>query len=173
MVNNMALSGTGVAVKPRTEISAKKKELKEDAGHTAQKLMLTWLTSYPSMFKTIDGLIEPADFTTPLYHKVAEMVFEQHKEGEVNPAKLLNQFSDAEEQKEITSLFHASLHLESLEEAKKAVLETVCRLKRDSIAWQSKNLPPTDLLGLQKIVEARKRLEDLERGRVTLHISFD
>ena len=173
MVNNMALSGTGVAVKPRTEAVSKKKEGKEDAGHTAQKLMLTWLTSYPSMFKTIDGLIEPADFTTPLYHKVAEMVFEQHKEGEVNPAKLLNRFSDAEEQKEITSLFHASLHLESEEDAKKAVLETVCRLKRDSIAWQSTNLPPTDLFGLQRIVEARKRLEDLERGRVTLHISFD
>lgn len=45
--------------------------------------------------------------------------------------------------------------------------------KRDSIAWQSTNLPPTDLFGLQRIVEARKRLEDLERGRVTLHISFD
>lgn len=173
MVNNMALSGTGVAVKPRTEAVSKKKEGKEDAGHTAQKLMLTWLSSYPSMFKTIDGLIEPADFTTPLYHKVAEIVFEQHKEGEVNPAKLLNRFSDAEEQKEITSLFHASLHLESEEDAKKAVLETVCRLKRDSIAWQSTNLPPTDLFGLQRIVEARKRLEDLERGRVMLHISFD
>ena len=173
MVNNMALSGTGVAVKPRMEAVSKKKEGKEDAGHTAQKLMLTWLSSYPSMFKTIDGLIEPADFTTPLYHKVAEIVFEQHKEGEVNPAKLLNRFSDAEEQKEITSLFHASLHLESEEDAKKAVLETVCRLKRDSIAWQSTNLPPTDLFGLQRIVEARKRLEDLERGRVTLHISFD
>ena len=78
-----------------------------------------------------------------------------------------------EEQREVTSLFHASLHLENQEDAKKAVLETVCRLKRDSIAWQSQHLAPTDLAGLQKIVEARKRLEDLERGRVTLHISFD
>lgn len=67
----------------------------------------------------------------------------------------------------MVSLFHATLHLESKEERKRALLETVCRLKRDSINWRSAHLQPTDLAGLQKIVEERKRLEDLERGRVT------
>ena len=33
----------------RREGPRKKKENKEDAGQTAQKLMLTWLTSYPKM----------------------------------------------------------------------------------------------------------------------------
>ena len=173
MVNNMALGGVSTAVSKKPETRTRKKENKEDAGRTAQKLMLTWLASYPAMFDTIAGYITPADFTTPLYHQVAELVFAQHEEGEVNPAKLLNQFSDSEEQKEVTSLFHATLHLERKEEARRALLETVCRMKRDSIAWQSDHLLPTDLGGLQKIVEARKRLEDLERGRVTLHISFD
>ena len=173
MVNNMALGGTSMGTVKRAEARSRKKENKEDAGHTAQKLMLTWLTSYPAMFDTIAGYITPADFTTPLYHKVAELVFAQHEEGEVNPAKLLNQFADSEEQKEVTSLFHATLHLERKEDARRALLETVCRMKRDSIAWQSDHLLPTDLEELQKIVEARKRLEDLERGRVTLHISFD
>lgn len=173
MVNNMALGGASTAVSKKPEAKSRKKENKEDAGRTAQKLMLTWLASYPAMFDTIAGYITPADFTTPLYHQVAELVFAQHEEGEVNPAKLLNQFSDSEEQKEVTSLFHATLHLERKEDARRALLETVCRMKRDSIAWQSDHLLPTDLGGLQKIVEARKRLEDLERGRVTLHISFD
>ena len=173
MVNNMALGGASTAVSKKPETRTRKKENKEDAGRTAQKLMLTWLASYPAMFDTIAGYITPADFTTPLYHQVAELVFAQHEEGEVNPAKLLNQFSDSEEQKEVTSLFHATLHLERKEDARRALLETVCRMKRDSIAWQSDHLLPTDLGGLQKIVEARKRLEDLERGRVTLHISFD
>ena len=173
MVNNMALGGASTDVSKKPEARSRKKENKEDAGRTAQKLMLTWLASYPAMFDTIAGYITPADFTTPLYHQVAELVFAQHEEGEVNPAKLLNQFSDSEEQKEVTSLFHATLHLERKEDARRALLETVCRMKRDSIAWQSDHLLPTDLGGLQKIVEARKRLEDLERGRVTLHISFD
>ena len=173
MVNHMALAPKKNPDPVRREGPRKKKENREDAGQTAQKLMLTWLTSYPKMFDTIDGYIGPEDFTTPLYHQVAQLVFAQHEEGAVNPAKLLNQFSDPEEQREVASLFHASLHLEGQEEARRAVLETVCRLKRDSIAWQNEHLAPTDLAGLQKIIEARKRLEDLERGRVTLHISFD
>ena len=173
MVNRMALTGTAQTARPRTEIRSKKKEDREDASKTAQKLMLTWLTSYPSMFDTIEGYIDAEDFTTPLYHQAAVLVFAQHQEGEVSPAKLLNQFTDPQEQKEVASLFHATLHLESKEERKRALLETVCRLKRDSINWRSDHLQPTDLAGLQKIVEERKRLEDLERGRVTLHISMD
>ena len=173
MVNRMALVGTAQTARPRTEIRSKKKEDREDASKTAQKLMLTWLTSYPSMFDTIEGYIDAEDFTTPLYHQAAVLVFAQHQEGEVSPAKLLNQFTDPQEQKEVASLFHATLHLESKEERKRALLETVCRLKRDSINWRSDHLQPTDLAGLQKIVEERKRLEDLERGRVTLHISMD
>lgn len=173
MVNRMALAGTAQTARPRTEIHSKKKEDREDASKTAQKLMLTWLTSYPSMFDTIEGYIDAEDFTTPLYHQAAVLVFAQHQEGEVSPAKLLNQFTDPQEQKEVASLFHATLHLESKEERKRALLETVCRLKRDSINWRSDHLQPTDLAGLQKIVEERKRLEDLERGRVTLHISMD
>lgn len=173
MVNRMALAGTAQTARPRTEIRSKKKEDREDASKTAQKLMLTWLTSYPSMFDTIEGYIDAEDFTTPLYHQAAVLVFAQHQEGEVSPAKLLNQFTDPQEQKEVASLFHATLHLESKEERKRALLETVCRLKRDSINWRSDHLQPTDLAGLQKIVEERKRLEDLERGRVSLHISMD
>lgn len=173
MVNRMALAGTAQTARPRTEIRSKKKEDREDASKTAQKLMLTWLTSYPSMFDTIEGYIDAEDFTTPLYHQAAVLVFAQHQEGEVSPAKLLNQFTDPQEQKEVASLFHATLHLESKEERKRALLETVCRLKRDSINWRSDHLQPTDLAGLQKIVEERKRLEDLERGRASLHISMD
>ncbi|MGN0399109.1 MAG: DNA primase [Blautia sp.] len=174
MVNSMALSGSRSAIQTRTVSEEKKKLKKKTEGkETAQKLMLTWLTSYPKMFDTIKGYIGPEDFTTPLYHQVASMLFEQQEKGEVNPAKLLNRFTDSEEQKEVTSLFHATLHLESDKDRKKAIRETVCRLKRDSIANQKSNLAPTDLAGLQKLVEAKKHLEEIESGRITLHISFD
>ncbi len=174
MVNHMALSGSRPAIQTRNGSGEKKKQQKKTEGkEAAQKLMLTWLTSYPNMFDTIKGYIGPEDFTTPLYHQVASMLFEQQEKGEVNPAKLLNRFTDSEEQKEVTSLFHATLHLESDEDRKKAIRETVCRLKRDSIANQKSNLAPTDLAGLQKLVETKKHLEEIESGRVTLHISFD
>ena len=109
-----------------------------------------------------------------MYQEVAKLLFAQYEEEHaVNPAKLLNRFTDSEEQKEVTSLFHATLHLEGDEERKQAIRETVCRLKRDSIAYQTSNLAPTDMIGLQKLLEARKRLEEIESGKITLHISFD
>ena len=93
--------------------------------------MLTWLVSYPSMFDTVRGYIGPDDFTTPLYHTVAELLYEQHAQGEVNPAKLLNRFTDSEEQKEIASLFNATLHLETDGERQQALTDTVCRIIRN------------------------------------------
>ena len=173
MVNNLALSGTGISAKPKAPAKERKREKKEDGRHASQKLMLTWLTSYPKMFDTIEGYIGPDDFTTPLFHQVAELLFEQHEQGEVNPAKLLNRFTDSEEQKEVTSLFHATLHLKNDQERRRALRETVCRMKRDSIAHQSQSLAPTDIAGLQRLVEAKKHLEEIESGKVTLHISFD
>ena len=173
MVNNLALSGTGISAKPKAPAKERKREKKEDGRDASQKLMLTWLTSYPKMFDTIEGYIGPDDFTTPLFHQVAELLFEQHEQGEVNPAKLLNRFTDSEEQKEVTSLFHATLHLENDQERRRALRETDCRMKRDSIAHQSQSLAPTDIAGLQRLVEAKKHLEEIESGKVTLHISFD
>lgn len=173
MVNNLALSGTDISAKPKAPAKERKREKKEDGRDASQKLMLTWLTSYPKMFDTIEGYIGPDDFTTPLFHQVAELLFEQHEQGEVNPAKLLNRFTDSEEQKEVTSLFHATLHLENDQERRRALRETVCRMKRDSIAHQSQSLAPTDIAGLQRLVEAKKHLEEIESGKVTLHISFD
>ena len=173
MVNNLALSGTAISAKPKTPVKERRREKKEDSRDASQKLMLTWLTSYPKMFDTIEGYIGPEDFTTPLFHQVAKLLFEQHEQGDVNPAKLLNRFTDSEEQKEVTSLFHATLHLENDQERMRALRETVCRMKRDSIAHQSQTLAPTDIAGLQRLVEAKKHLEEIESGKVTLHISFD
>ena len=44
----------------------------------------------------------------PLYREVAQMLFQQREEGQVNPAKLLNSFTDSEEQREVASLFNAT-----------------------------------------------------------------
>ena len=173
MVNNLALSGTAISAKPKQPVKERRREKKEDGRDASQKLLLTWLTSYPKMFDTIEGYISPDDFTTPLFRQVAELLFEQHEQGKVNPAKLLNRFTDSEEQKEVTSLFHATLHLENDQERMRALKETVCRMKRDSIAHQSQTLAPTDIAGLQRLVEAKKHLEEIESGKVTLHISFD
>ena len=50
----------------------------------------------------------------PLYREVAaDAVYSSREEGQVNPAKLLNSFTDSEEQREVASLFNATIHLET------------------------------------------------------------
>ncbi len=75
--------------------------------------------------------MSPGDFIVPLYHEVAEMLFEQHAQGDVNPARLLNSFTDSEEQREVASLFNATIHLETMEEQERAFSDTLIRIKQE------------------------------------------
>ena len=99
--------------------------------------------------------------------------FQQREEGEINPARLLNSFPDSEEQREVASLFNATIHLETQQEQDQAFADTLLRIKQESLAEKNRNWDPSDLQGLQKLVKAKKELEDLGRKRRELHISFE
>lgn len=152
---------------PREEFSPReRKKEKEDGTRQSQRLLLTWLIEDPKLFDKIEGIITPDDFREDLYHQVAQMVFDEHTRGDVNPAGILNHFINDEEQyKEVAALFNASLK-ESLnnEEQKKAFSETVIKVRKHSLDEASRNA--SDIETLQKIIQAQSALK-------TLHISLD
>ena len=172
-VNSLALRGTPAERRtvPKSSEPAGKK--KENAADKAQKLMLTWLVTYPGIFETVEKYLTPSDFVVPLYKEVADMLWNQRKEGEVNPARLLNAFTDSEEQREVASLFNATIHLETKEEQEKAFSDALLRIKQESLAEKNKNWDPTDMGALQELIQAKKELEELGRKRQQLHISFE
>ena len=172
-VNALALKGTPAEyrIKPRTGDSEKKK--KDPASARAQKLMLTWMVTYPQVFDKAAAYLCPDDFVIPLYREVAEMLFRQKQEGEVNPARLLNSFQDSEEQREVASLFNADIHLETPKEQEQAFADTLLRIKSESLAEKNRKWNPSDISGLQELVRAKKELEELGRKRRELHISFE
>lgn len=172
-VNALALKGTPAEyrIKPRTGDSEKKK--KDPASARAQKLMLTWMVTYPQVFDKAAAYLCPDDFVIPLYREVAEMLFRQKQEGEVNPARLLNSFQDSEEQREVASLFNADIHLETPKEQEQAFADTLLRIKSESLAEKNRKWDPSDISGLQELVRAKKELEELGRKRRELHISFE
>ena len=151
----------------REEFSPReRKKEKEDGTRQSQRLLLTWLIEDPKLFDKIEGIITPDDFREDLYHQVAQMVFDGHARGDVNPAGILNHFINDEEQyKEVAALFNASLK-ESLnnEEQKKAFSETVIKVRKHSLDEASRNA--SDIETLQKIIQAQSALK-------TLHISLD
>ena len=172
-VNSLAMKGTPAEkrIQPKSGDPAVRK--KESAGEKSQKLMLTWLVTYPGIFETVEKYLTPSDFVVPLYKEVAEMLWNQRKEGDVNPARLLNAFTDSDEQKEVASLFNATIHLETREEQERAFSDALLRIKQESLAKKNENWDPTDMAALQELVQAKKNLEDLGRKRQQLHISFE
>ena len=172
-VNTLAMKGTPAEkrVQPKSGIPETKK--KESAADKAQKLMLTWLVNYPGIFEQVEKYISPSDFVVPLYKQVAEMLFDQHKEGEINPGKLLNAFTDSEEQREVASLFNATIHLENEGEQQRAFSDALLRIKEESLKEKNRTWNPADMAGLQELIKAKKELEDLGRKRQQLHISFN
>lgn len=172
-VNMLALKGTPAERRIQPKSGSPEKKKRDSASDTAQKLMLTWLVTYPGIFDKVAQYLTPEDFVVPLYRKVAGMLFRQREEGEVNPARLLNSFPDSEEQREVASLFNATIHLENQQEQDRAFADTLLRIKQESLAEKNRTWDPSDLKGLQELVKAKKELEDLGRKRRELHISFE
>ena len=139
---------------------------KEDGIRRSQRLLLTWLIETPALFEKIEGIITADDVVENLYHQVAQMVFDGHREGNLNPAAILSRFINDEDQyKEVAALFNASLK-ESLnnEEQKKAFSETVMKVRKNSLDVASRNAK--DITQLQEIIRQQAALKQL-------HISLD
>ncbi len=146
------------------------KEKKEDGILTSQKILLTWMIEEPQVFHQISSYIIPEDFTGELYRKVAELLYQQYEEGEANPARILDHFTEEEEHREAASCSTRKIReLTTPEEREKALKETVVRVKAHSIGEAAARLDPTDIRGLQRLMEAKRQLQDLEK----LHISIN
>ena len=157
------ISGEIYGEKPKT---FQKKKDREEGIRQSERLLLTWLIEDPRLFDKIQGIIGPEDFVKPLYRRAAQMVFEGHENGEVSPAAILNHFIDDEgNYKEVAALFNASLN-DSLsnEEQKKAFADTVMKVKKSSLDYQSRTA--SDLNELQRIIREQAELANM-------HISLD
>ena len=156
--------------KPVSRPKQTRKEKKEDGNITSQKVLLTWLIEDENIFSQICKYISPEDFTGDIYRTVASILYEQYEKQQVNPAQIMNHFTDEEEHREVASLFHTKIkELTTLGEQEKALKETIIRVKNHSIEEAARNLAPTDIAGLQRLMEAKRQLQDLEK----LHISIN
>ncbi len=160
------------SVKERTPLKSgiQKDRKKVDGKRQSQRLLLTWMIEDTRLFEVIEPYIGPEDFTEPLYREAASMLYEQYRQGHVNPAQIISCFTDEEQQKEIAALFHAKIHpVEGKAEKEKALTETIVRVKQNSLEYRSAHLDPTDIAGLQQVINDQKKLDGMRK----LHISID
>ena len=170
LVGRMAVQ-TGLA-KPveRPRSTRSQNPDKEDGTRKSQKILLTWMASDENVFAQIQKYIHPEDFQEGIYQTVAELLYAQHEQGKLNPAQIMNHFTDEEEHREVAALFNTRIReIKTAHEQEKALKETIIRVKKNSIEEHSAKLDPTDIQGLQKLMEAKRALQDLEK----LHISIN
>lgn len=165
LVANLALKGAGISEVSKPKSGMNRTRERQSGVEKAQELMLTWITSYPELLSRVSEYISPEDFTTPLYRQVADLIFAQYRDGEVNPAKMLNHFTDSEEQRAVASLLHARIPLETEEEKHAALWDVICNMKESSIAARTAALQPADMQGLMALMQEKKKLEEMKRRR--------
>ncbi|MCD8018184.1 MAG: DNA primase [Clostridiales bacterium] len=145
--------------KPVTQ--EKKAEQKEEQQNKPQRILLTWLTEHPEIYPAVRPYVSADDFLTPLYHSVAIMLFDQLEQGEgVKPARIIDQFTEVEEQKEVASLFHAHLQYETSPEDRGKVLSDVVRKVRMASIEDEMN-HTGDIVRWQELLSQKSRLQKL------------
>ena len=150
-----------VQKKENEEKSIRREDTRESKKKQPQKLLLTWLVNEPILFEKLRGLIGPDDFYDPIYPGAALMLFSQYEEErKVIPAKIMNQYTDPEDQNKIAELFNTKLKMEpSPEDNDKALTDIVRRVKEDSIEQQMNST--SDILKWQELIKEKGGLSKL------------
>ncbi len=169
LVNKFGLQMDPVEHREETERVKKKADM-DSAGEQWQKLLLTWLIEKPNIYPQIKRYISVEDFDEGVYKIVAEYLFEQIQRNELNPAQILSRFEEQEEQGKAAALFNTKVEaLEGKLEEEKAVKDIVLKVKQHSLEHLNKEADSSDVAVLQKILEEKSILQELEK----LHISLD
>lgn len=170
LVTKTAIQG-GLAKPAERPRSTRNRDRDKEDGHLkSQRILLTWMLEGEDIFRQIRKYISPEDFTEELYRQVAELLYQQYEEGNVNPAQIMNHFTDEEEHRKVAGLFHTRIReLSTVKEQEKALKETILRVKEYSIERTARMLEPTDIAGLQKLMEEKRMLQTPEK----LHISIN
>ena len=152
--------------KPKSLVNEKKKD---DGMIHSQKLLLTWLIEETGLYNSIKKYIGPEDFTEDILRIVAKLLFEQLESGDINPAKILNHFTDSSDHKEAASLFNTKIsRLSSKKEEEQAILETILKVKNNSIAYRTRNLDPSDMPALQELVKEKQKLTEISQMKISI-----
>lgn len=154
-------------VRPRSGVQ--KKNMPEDGAKRAQRLLITWLCEEPDLYPKIRNYISAQDFTVELYRKTAEMLFEELEKGSSNPAAIISQFSDEEQQREAASMFHTRLPVSGADkrEREKAFHDILVSVKTYSYEYYSARMG-SDISALGKVIEGKKALEELKNAHISL-----
>lgn len=161
---------TGLAqpvIRPKSGVQ--KKNTAAEGVKNSQKLLLTWLVEQPQLYRQISKYISPKDFTEGLYEKVADRLFEELEQGNINPASIISMFEDENEQREAAELFNTKVEaITTSQEKERAFHDIVYAVKKNSYEFYSGKLG-SDVTALNQVIAGKKALEELAKTHISLN----
>lgn len=149
-----------------TAVSEKKNMSKEnrkiDDGYTkAQGLLLTWMVEEVSLFNKISEYVSPENFSEGFYRDVAVKIFEKLRSGDLKFSNICDDYADdVEKQRLLSKILNTTLGTNlSDDEKKKAVTESILKIRQASLDEKSKNAKGIE--EFQKIIEEQAILRKL------------
>ncbi|WP_455034607.1 DNA primase [Lachnoanaerobaculum gingivalis] len=149
-----------------TAVSEKKNTSKEnkkiDDGYTkAQGLLLTWMVEEVSLFNKISEYVSPENFSEGFYRDVAVKIFEKLRAGDLRFSNICDDYADdMEKQRLLSKILNTTLGTNlSDDEKKKAVTESILKIRQASLDEKSKNAKGIE--EFQKIIEEQAILRKL------------
>ena len=139
-----------------------KENKKTDDGYTkAQGLLLTWMVEETELFNRISEYISPENFTEGFYRDVATKIFEKLKTGDMTFSNICDDYTeDMEKQKLLSKILNTTLGTNlSDDEKKKAITESILKIRQASLDEKSKNAKGIE--EFQKIIEEQAILRKL------------
>ena len=160
MVKKTGLTYVGKEEKETYEDYQEKKQKKEDASMQAQRILLASVLDRTDWFNKVAKVISPEDFIDDFYRKVASLFWEQMENGEANPAKIMNYFTDEAEHKMVAELFVSPIRANlDLAEQEKAINDAVLKIKKESL--DKKAAEASDIAQLQQIIKEQSMLQKI------------
>jgi len=135
----------------------KKKEGTQGIAYS-YKLLLSMIVEYPGIYRQVKDIVKAEDYFGEPYRQAAGLLYKQLDRGGLVPARIINYFTEAEEQNIVASIFQTGFDTSmGKEELEKALNELVLRIKEYSIDMRMKGL--ADINELQNIIKEKKALQ--------------
>ncbi|MCQ2524170.1 MAG: DNA primase [Lachnospiraceae bacterium] len=152
--------------RPKSLINPKKDP--DENGKKVQRILLTWLSEEPRIYKQIKEFISPDDFVDDVYKEVATKLFKDLDEGKLNPAAIVSCFEDEEQQRTVAAIFNTKLEdIDGLKEKEKALHDIVLAVKKSANEALNAKPDPT-VEEIMKALEDKKALQKL--SSITFHL---
>ncbi len=154
------------AARPKPTVS--RKDTPEENAKKSQRLLLTWITEEPEVYRKIKPYIGVEDFTDEMYRSVADRLFADLEQGKFNPAAIISAFEEEEEQRAVAELFNTKLtEITTKQEREKAFHDIIYAVKKNSFDYYSARTG-TDMNALNQMISAKKALEVLSKTHISL-----